>query len=122
VASWHSPFVITEQRGSQRIDYQRRAILTFLDDHTSLATGEHKIVSGRDISPSGFSFTHVGPLACRRAIVTFAFELKPCASVVLRLCWCRFTKAGIYQSGGKFLSTILPPFPSELILDDLPHA
>ena len=121
VATWHAPLSLAEQRGSHRLRYERPAILTPLDDADAAPAG-HKIISGRDISPSGFSFTHLDPLACRRAIVTFAFENAPWNAVVLRLSWCRFTRAGIYQSGGKFLNPILPPLAPELILDELPYA
>jgi hypothetical protein len=122
MASWHSPLALAEQRGWQRISYDHPAILTLLDDRTSLPIGVHKVVSGRDISPSGFSFTHLDPLACRRAIVTFAFEPEETEAIELRLTWCRFTRAGIYQSGGKFLNPTASPLPAELVLDHLPYA
>jgi hypothetical protein len=122
VASWHSPLALAEQRGWQRIRYDRPAILTLLDDRTYLPLGVHRVISGRDISPSGFSFTHLDPLACRRAIVTFAFEPEECEAIELRLTWCRFTRAGIYQSGGKFLNPAPSPLPADLILDELPYA
>jgi hypothetical protein len=121
-ASWNRPSAVVEQRRWQRIPYDRPAILTPLDDQTGQALLFHKIVSGRDISPAGFSFTHIDPLACRRAIVTFAFEQQPWDAIVLRLSWCRFTRAGIYQSGGKFSNSIESPLAPELILDELPYA
>jgi hypothetical protein len=121
VASWHSPLALAEQRRWHRISYDRPAILTLLDDRTQVAM-VHKVVSGRDISPSGFSFTHLDPLACRRAIVTFAFEPDETEAIELRLTWCRFTRAGIYQSGGKFVNPTACPLPSELNLDNLPYA
>lgn len=122
VASWHSPLALAEQRRWQRVPYDRPAILTLLDDRPLLPHGVHKVVSGRDISPSGFSFTHLDPLACRRAIVTFAFEPEETEAIELRLTWCRFTRAGIYQSGGKFINPAQSPLTPELILDDLPYA
>ncbi len=122
VASWHSPLSLAEQRGSHRLRYERPAVLTPLDERTGEPVSVHKIVSGRDISPTGFSFTHLDPLACRRAIVTFAFESLPPSAVVLRLSWCRFTQAGVYQSGGKFLNPILPPFVEDLNVEELPYA
>lgn len=122
VASWHSPLALAEKRRWQRIRYDRPAILTLLDDRTVVPLGVHKVISGRDISPSGFSFTHLDPLACRRAIVTFPFEREETDAIELRLTWCRFTRAGIYQSGGKFLSPIASPLPTELVLDELPFA
>jgi hypothetical protein len=122
VASWHSPLALAEQRGWQRIRYDRPAILTLLDDRGHWSLGIHKVVSGRDISPSGFSFTHLDPLACRRVIVTFAFEPEETEAIELKLTWCRFTRAGIYQSGGKFVNPTPSPLPRELILDELPYA
>ena len=105
VASWHTPTALAELRGWHRMRYDRPAVLTPLDDKSGILSDAHKIISGRDISPSGFSFTHLDPLPCRRAIITFAFEKEsqPWDAVILKLSWCRFTRAGIYQSGGKFV-------------------
>ncbi len=122
VASWHAPSAVAEQRRCQRTTYDRPAVLTPLDDHTGEPLGQHKIISGRDISPAGFSFTHLDPLACRRAIVTFAFEENLRDAVILKLSWCRFTRSGIYHSGGKFLGRTRSPLPETQILDELPYA
>lgn len=124
VASWHSPGSFAEQRQWHRTNYDRPAIITPLDERTGDAMEIHKIISGRDISPNGFSFTHLDPLACRRAIVTFAYEHEnePRAAILLRLSWCRFTRAGVYQSGGKFLNVAASPLPDDQILSDLPYA
>ncbi len=65
VASWHSPLAVAEQRRWQRIHYERPAVLTPWDEDANRPAGVHKIVSGRDISPNGFSFTHLDPLPCR---------------------------------------------------------
>ncbi len=122
VASWHSPTALGEQRRWQRMNYRRPAVITPLEDRTGEPLAQHKIVSGRDISPNGFSFTHLDPIACRSAIVTFAFEQRPWNAIVIRLSWCRFTRAGVYQSGGKFVNPAESPIPPDQILDDLPFA
>ncbi len=121
-ASWHSSTARVEQRRWQRTAYDRPAVITPLDDRTGEASDQHKLVSGRDISPAGFSFTHLNPLACRRAIVTFAFEQDAWDAVILKLSWCRFTRAGIYQSGGKFLGQAESPLSIQEILGELPYA
>ena len=124
VASWHSPAALAELRSWHRMRYDRPAVLTPLDEKRGGLLDGHKIISGRDISPSGFSFTHLDPLPCRRAIITFAFEKEsqPWDAVILRLSWCRFTRAGIYQSGGKFVSLTNSPLPANQILEELPYA
>ena len=122
VASWHAPSAVAEQRRSHRTSYERPAVITPLDDRTGEPLDQHEIVSGRDISPAGFSFTHLDPLACRRAIVTFAFERDSWDAVMIKLSWCRFTRSGIYQSGGKFLGRIASPISLGQILDELPYA
>jgi len=124
VASWHAPATLAEQRSWHRVRYDRPAVLTPLDERTGTPQDVHKIISGRDISPCGFSFSHLDPLACRRAIITFAYESEspPWDAVVIRLSWCRFTQAGIYQSGGKFLGITECPFPGHSRLQDLPYA
>jgi hypothetical protein len=124
VASWHSPVALAELRSWHRMRYDRPAVLTPLDEKRGGLLDSHKIISGRDISPSGFSFTHLDPLPCRRAIITFAFEKEsqPWDAVILRLSWCRFTRAGIYQSGGKFVSLTNSPLPANQVLAELPYA
>ncbi|MCA9070048.1 MAG: hypothetical protein KDA84_14045 [Planctomycetaceae bacterium] len=122
VASWHASNSFAEQRSWHRTAYDRPAVLTPLHDRTGEPLDVHKIISGRDISPSGFSFTHLEPLACRRAIITFAYEHEneTQAAILLRLSWCRFTRAGVYQSGGKFLDVVPSPLPENQLLSELP--
>lgn len=123
-ASWYASGSFAEQRRWHRTVYDRPAILTPVEECTGAPLNGHKIISGRDISPSGFSFTHLDPLACRRAIITFAFEdeTEPLVAIMLRLSWCRFTRAGVYQSGGKFLNVVPSPLPEDQILGELPYA
>ena len=100
-ASWHASPPILQGRHWHRVRYAHPVLLRPLDAH-SVET-RPLLVSGRDISLGGFSFVHADPLACRRAALTFLLDSKNRLPIEIRLTWCRFTREGIYQSGGTFV-------------------
>lgn len=63
-------------------------------------------MSGRDISLGGLSFEHAGILPCTHAALSFVQKDDVSQPVLLQLTWCRFTRLGVYLSGGKFLRVI----------------
>lgn len=112
MGSWNASSRIVERRSSHRIAYHRPMLVTPLDDRAAQPAGAAMMVTARDISLSGVSFTHGDPLTCRAVVCTFEpHEDDACESVVVRLTWCRFTRQGNYQSGGKFVKLV------ELALD-----
>ena len=100
-ASWHASPPILQARHWHRVKYGHPVLLRPLD--APPVDGRSLLVSGRDISLGGFSFAHADPLACRRAAVTFLLDGKSRLPIEIRLTWCRFTREGIYQSGGTFV-------------------
>ena len=67
------------------------------------------LASGRDISKGGISFAHEQPLTCRKIAVTLQLDDGGCESIVTELKWCRFTRDGVYHSGGQFQRMIELP-------------
>jgi len=54
-------------------------------------------------------FYHPHPLPYRRMIVSLETGDGRWLSFLIDLTWCRFTKQGWYESGGRFLQPVDPP-------------
>jgi len=100
LASWQDPEQVVQMRRFHRLPFQQPLLLTALDDRTDEPIGEPIRVHGRDISHGGLSIEHEGPLTCRKVAITLPEENGRSEMLVVRLTWCRFTRRGIYQSGG----------------------
>ena len=110
VASWNSCGPVLERRRWHRVPFGRLLGITPLDGGViPLPAGEMRAVQGRDISLSGIAFSHTRPIPNRTVAVTFWDESGAANSIVTELNWCRFTRGGEYQSGGKFLQIIELP-------------
>lgn len=72
--------------------------------------GESVVVAGKDISEHGLGFFHPKPLPYRRMIVSIETPNEQWVSFLVDLRWCRFTRQGWYESGGRFLK----PAPSPM--------
>lgn len=109
-ASWHTSSRILEMRESHRVALTAPIAVSM--EHPTDPGGPPLTVigSGRDVSPRGVAFSHMRPLPCREAILTFALSDGSFESVLTRLTWCRFSRAGIYFSGGKFVRIVDCPF------------
>ncbi len=121
VASWHCPRQVLHARRWHRFRFERPIAVTLLDPH-DLPDGEPLLAAGRDISKGGISFTHCRPLSCRRVAVTLRLDDGACETILTELLWCRFTREGIYQSGGVFVRKIDLPSTTERNWDELAHA
>lgn len=122
VATWHSSRQVLHARRWHRFRYERPVVITPLDDATGQPVGEPLLAAGRDISKGGISFTHCQPLSCRKVGVTIQLDDGECESIVTELKWCRFTRDGIYQSGGQFQRKIDLPCAVEQNWEALEHA
>jgi hypothetical protein len=71
--------------------------------------GESVVVVGKHLSELGFGFYHRDPLPYRKMIVSIEGKAGEHVGFLIDLKWCRFTKGGWYESGGRFLQTVLPP-------------
>jgi hypothetical protein len=64
------------------------------------------VVVGKDLSDRGLGFFHPHPIPHRRAIVTLEDSSQRGVSLLIDLSWCRFTRHGWYDSGGRFLQIV----------------
>jgi len=72
-------------------------------------SGEKMVVVGKHISQGGLGFYHPKPLPYRRAIVSLENGHGTWFGFLLDLRWCRFTRHGWYESGGKYLKVVTSP-------------
>ena len=105
-ASWHTFPPLLQQRGNHRVRYPKPVLVTPLDECTGEPLGAPLRAAGHDISLTGMSFMHQEPLACRLVAVRFPTGEAPIDEIVTRLNWCRFTRKGLYQSGGLFVRAV----------------
>jgi hypothetical protein len=71
--------------------------------------GETVVVVGKHLSEHGFGFYHQLPLPHRRMIASLESKNGRWFGFLIDLSWCRFTKGGWYESGGRFLQAVLSP-------------
>jgi len=71
--------------------------------------GEALVVVGKHLSQRGLGFYHPQPLPHRRMIASLEDSSGRWLAFLIDLNWCRFTKEGWYESGGRFLQSVLSP-------------
>lgn len=93
---------VGERRGERRYPFPQLVHLSPVPDERLEASHEPVVVVGKHISERGIGFFHREPLAYRRVIASV-----PCGDdwlgLLTHLTWCRFTRHGWYESGGRFL-------------------
>jgi hypothetical protein len=101
-----------EQRREQRYPYPYPIYLTPLE-HEAGRPGETFVVIGKQISPHGVDFYFREPIAHRRVIASLYAGEQGWIGLVLELAWCRFSRHGWYENGGRFLSVVESPVEIE---------
>ena len=102
------PGLPLERRHDGRFPFPYLIQLTPIDARTLTPIDETIVVVGKDLSERGLGFYHQAPLPYRRAIVTLEDASGRVVSLLMDLSWCRFTRHGWYDSGGRFLKLIVP--------------
>jgi hypothetical protein len=102
------PEVTVERRHGERLAVPLLFRLTPLNSHREPVHDDAITVVGKDISSRGLSFYHEQPLTYRLAIVSLNRpDFGPFAAEI-DVNWCRFTKPGWYESGGRLVRTMNP--------------
>jgi hypothetical protein len=81
-------------------------------DGTFVAIGKH-------LAPHGIDFYFSQPLADRRIVASLDCGQEGWIGLVVELAWCRFSRHGWYDNGGRFVAVVESPL---LELDDRPRA
>jgi hypothetical protein len=103
-----------ERRRESRFPYPRLIRLSPVaaDGVTPLA--ENVVVVGKHLSPRGIDFFHREPLPHRRMVAWLETKSGQTHPVLVELLWCRFTKEGWYDNGGRLLRVVDLPTPVSL--------
>ena len=100
---------LMERRRDSRYPFPCLVHLTPVGSDGITPEGETVVVVGKHLSESGFGFYHKTPLPHRRMIASLESGKGRWVAFLIDLKWCRFTKDGWYESGGRFLQATLPP-------------
>lgn len=106
------PVVERERRQDDRIAIPVLLRLTPYDDDQHPIDQEASIVVGKNISRRGVSFYHQHPITHRRALIEVADPVAGTFAAEVDITWCRFTKPGWYESGGRLLRSAPPKLES----------
>lgn len=106
VARLH-PTVAVERRHVDRIAIPALFRLTPFDADHQLLRSQASIVVGKNISRRGMSFYHERPMPHRRALIELAHPGLGEFVAEIDVSWCRFTRPGWYESGGRLLRSPL---------------
>ena len=100
---------LVERRGDNRFPFPYLIHLTPVADDGRTPEGETQVVVGKHLSARGLGFYHSQPLSYRRMIVSLEAGGGQWLAFLIDLSWCRFTQQGWYESGGRFLQSVLSP-------------
>jgi hypothetical protein len=101
-----SPPIAEQRRQAQRTPFPHLIRVHAVDPHTLAAVDEPLVVVGKFLSEQGLGFFHQAPLAHRFAVVTLELYGGEPVRLLLDVSWCRFTRLGWYESGGRFLGAV----------------
>ena len=100
---------IVERRGEQRFPFPHLVHLTPVAPDGTVKSDETVVVVGKHLSERGLGFYHQHPLPNRQMIVSIELGSGGWLGILIDLTWCRFTKKGWYESGGRFLKLVNSP-------------
>jgi hypothetical protein len=100
---------LVERRRDNRYPFPVLMHLTPVGEDGITPEGDSVVVVGKHLSAHGLGFYHQEPLPYRRMIVSMEVGKGRWVAFLIDLTWCRFTKDGWYESGGRFLQTALSP-------------
>ena len=101
-----------ERRREIRYPFPFLIHLTPVGEDGATPCGESVVVVGKHISERGLGFYHPRPLPNRRVIAALEGPRGESFGFLVDLSWCRFTRQGWYESGGRFLESVNPPLPA----------
>jgi hypothetical protein len=102
------PPVERERRHDDRVAIPVLFRLTPLDSDRQPVDLQSSIVVGKNISRRGVSFYHEKPITQRRVLIELADPNIVSFVAEVDVTWCRFTKPGWYESGGRLIRSAAP--------------
>jgi hypothetical protein len=98
-----------ERRSDRRHPYPYLIYLTPVSKGRLIPQGKPVVVVGKHLSEHGLGFYHPQPLSFRHVIATLETAVGARIGFLMDLTWCRFTREGWYESGGRFLGLVPSP-------------
>ncbi|MGA2064289.1 MAG: hypothetical protein ABSG86_04950 [Thermoguttaceae bacterium] len=99
---------IVERRREMRYPFPHLVHLTPVGEDGITPCGKSLTVVGKHISQRGLGFYHPKPLPYRLMIASLESG-SGWFGFLIDLSWCRFTRQGWYESGGRFLQAVESP-------------
>jgi len=108
LATLYAPTDLGERRRSSRypFPYLIRLHPVGSDGRSPDPDQQTIVVVGKHLSEDGLGFYHREPISHRRMIASLESSDGVTHAFVIDLSWCRFTKQGWYESGGRFLESV----------------
>lgn len=103
LAAMYPDGTIAERRRHERFPYPRLVRLTPVAADGQTALDEMLVVAGKHLSERGLGFYHPAPLPYRLVVASLEKTPGEWLSLLLDVSWCRFSRQGWYESGGRFL-------------------
>jgi hypothetical protein len=104
---------LVERRASPRYPYPRLVVLTPVRGESLAPVGPPLVAVGRQLSETGLGLFHPAPLPFRLVIASLEDSDGGWLGFLLDLTWCRFTRHGWYESGGRFLQVVASPLAAD---------
>jgi len=100
---------VVERRMDQRYPYPHLLYLTPVGEDGLTPEGESVAVVGKTLSERGLGFYYQQPISHRRMIASLEGSDLRWAAFLIDITWCRFTRYGWYDSGGRFVQAVQSP-------------
>lgn len=97
---------LPERRRQERFPYPRLVYLSPVAADGKTAIGNTLVVAGKHLSERGLGFYHPTPLPYRWVVASLEKGSEQWLSLLLDVSWCRFSRRGWYESGGRFLRAV----------------
>jgi len=98
-----------DRRSEPRYPYPNLVHLSPLAGEDGTQSKASIVVVGKHLSVKGLGFFHRDPLAHRLMIASLEAGSDHWLGLLIDIFWCRFTRHGWYESGGRFLRAIDSP-------------
>ena len=100
---------VVERRLDQRFPYPQLLYLTPVAPDGISPMGESVAVVGKTLSERGLGFYYQQPINHRLMIASLETSEQRWAGFLIDITWCRFTRYGWYDSGGRFIQAVTSP-------------
>jgi hypothetical protein len=98
-----------ERRTETRHPYPYPIHLTPVDRDGRPLLDETFVVVGKHLSNHGVDFYFARPVEWSRVIASFPLHTGGWVGLMMELTWCRFSRHGWYDNGGRFLEVVDSP-------------